>query len=114
MSFGPRKGNRQLVSQICLLRNVTSLTQSITDDEGNVLWSTGDLGRCRKTYYNASAGGYTAVLYNPGWNGRLSGEGDTEGALNSGPWAESNQYYYFNIEARFLSPSFMKRTAASI
>lgn len=32
MSFGPRKGNRQLVSQICLLRNVTSLTQSITDD----------------------------------------------------------------------------------
>ena len=99
MSFGPRKGNRQLVSQICLLRNVTSLTQSITDDEGNVLWSTGDLGRCRKTYYNASAGGYTAVLYNPGWNGRLSGEGDTEGALNSGPWAESNQYYYFNIEA---------------
>ena len=75
MSFGPRKGNRQLVSQICLLRNVTSLTQSITDDEGNVLWSTGDLGRCRKTYYNASAGGYTAVLYNPGWNGRLSGKG---------------------------------------
>lgn len=71
MAYGPQRGNRQLVARVSLLRNVYSVEETVTDEDGNLIYTTGDLGMVRKTYGAATQMGiqYTALLYTPGWTG---------------------------------------------
>lgn len=50
MAYGPQRGNRQLVARVSLLRNVYSVEETVTDEDGNLIYTTGDLGMARKTY----------------------------------------------------------------
>ena len=67
-----QRGNRQLVARVSLLRNVYSVEETVTDEDGNLIYTTGDLGMARKTYGVVTQTGiqYTALLYTPGWAGR--------------------------------------------
>ena len=93
MAFAPKRANRQLVSRVTLLNCATNFRETVTDAEGNVIYDTGDLGWVRKTYGAATMQGiqYTAVVYTPGWNGRVNNEGD---------WAADDQWYTYTIEAK--------------
>ena len=51
MAYGPQRGNRQLVARVSLLRNVYSVEETVTDEDGNLIYTTGDLGMVRKTYW---------------------------------------------------------------
>ena len=97
LAYAPQRSNRQLSARVSLLRNVTSFAQTITDEAGNVVYTTGDLGMARKTYAALGMTGiqYTAILWTPGWNGRLMVDGEN----NVGDWAPDNQWYTFSIEA---------------
>lgn len=44
MAYAPRRGNRQLSARISFLRNATDVQQTITDEKGNVVFDTGNLG----------------------------------------------------------------------
>ena len=97
LAFAPRRANRQLVARVSLLRNVDHLEEVITDEAGNVVYDTGDLGMLRKTYGAATMTGiqYTAILYTPGWNGRLMKDGEN----NVGDWAPDGQWYTYTLRA---------------
>lgn len=97
MAFAPKRANRQLVSQVSLLRNVQNLREYITDDQGNRIFDTGDLGQVRKTYAALTMSGvqYTAATYTPGWFGRLM----VDGVNDTGDWAEDGKWYTYTIEA---------------
>lgn len=91
VAFAPQRGNRQLVARVSLLRNVTSFREYITDAQGDMVYDTTNLGWARKTYAALTTTGvqYTAIIYTPGWNGRMMNEGD---------WAADNQWYTYAIE----------------
>lgn len=97
MAFGPQRGNRQLIARVSLLRNITDLEETVTDEDGNVIFTTGNLGMARKTYAAQTMTGvqYTAITYTPGWFGRTM----KDGVNDAGDWAESNQWYTYTIKA---------------
>lgn len=97
LAYAPQRGNRQLISRVSLLRNVTSFEQTVTDEEDNVIFSTGDLGWARKTYAAVGYTGiqYTAITYTPGWFGRTM----KDGVNDAGDWAESGKWYTYSIMA---------------
>ena len=93
MAYAPQRASRQLVARVSLLNCVTNFREYITDEAGNVVYDTGDLGWVRKTYGAATIQGiqYTAVVYTPGWNGRIHNEGE---------WAAEGQWYTYTIEGQ--------------
>ena len=97
MAYGPQRGNRQLVARVSLLRNVYSVEETVTDEDGNLIYTTGDLGMARKTYGVVTQTGiqYTALLYTPGWAGRTM----KDGVNDAGDWAESGKWYTYTIQA---------------
>ncbi len=94
LAYAPQNGNRMLISQVGLLRNVTSFALRVTAEDGTVMWETGDLGALRKTYFHTSAMQYTSITLMQGWNGRLP----VDGEFNAGDWAESGTYYTYSID----------------
>lgn len=97
MGFGPKRGGRQLLTRVSLLHNVDSLRETIVDDDGNIVFDTGDIGQYRKTYAVATQTGiqYTALMVTPGWNGHVI----KDGVNNAGDWAADNKWYRYNITA---------------
>ena len=97
MAYAPRRGNRQLSARISFLRNATDVQQTITDEKGNVVFDTGNLGWARKTYGAVTQMGiqYTAMLYTPGWHGQLM----KDGVNDAGDWAPDSQWYTYTIKA---------------
>lgn len=95
LAYGPLRGRRILTSQVSLLRNVSSLILEVKDSNGEILWSSGELGPQRKTYYDSSYGEAYPIINPLGWNGRkpLNGE------YNKGGWAETGTYYTYSIRA---------------
>ena len=86
-----------LSARISFLRNATDVQQTITDEKGNVVFDTGNLGWARKTYGAVTQMGiqYTAMLYTPGWHGQLM----KDGVNDAGDWAPDSQWYTYTIKA---------------
>lgn len=82
--------NRKLISKVSLLRNCNGLRASVTDQDGNELW-TWDGGDevFRKAFYYPQAGGIITTTLTNGWNGKLA----------NGEPAPQGQYTY-TISAR--------------
>ena len=75
---------------------------AVTDEDGNLIYTTGDLGMVRKTYGAATQMGiqYTALLYTPGWTGHTM----KDGVNDAGDWAESGKMVRYTIQAPRLVP----------
>lgn len=97
MAFGPKRGNRQMIARVSLLRNVDSFEETVTDAQGNLIYTTGDLGQFRKTYATVTMTGvqYTTVTYAPGWFGRTM----KDGVNDAGDWVEDGKWYTYTIKA---------------
>ncbi len=95
LAFAPQRGGRILTAQLSLLRNAAQIEQTVTDEHGNVIFRSGNLGSARKTYATATSTGYQMVTYTSlqGWNGRLP----ADGVYNVGDWAEAGKYYTYSL-----------------
>ena len=92
LAFSPKIAGEQqfLAMQLGIRRNVMDFEVSISDEEGNKVWSLG-ADYLRKCYYNTNTGSVSqAQVLTDGWNGRYQ---DPETGEYTGDYAPAGQYY---------------------